>query len=135
MAKGLSKAEGRATSIYSCGDYPAQLMSCFGMNVHRDTDTVHPPRFCNPCYATVRRSTKAAEDRVPHKHSVVVFEWSRHTENCLVSLLQELMLCMNNVINIHRYANTLIVSQRVAGKTRTANRVVAGLQERLYYLS
>ena len=29
---------------------------------------------------------------VPHKHSVVVFEWSRHTDNCLVSFLQELLL-------------------------------------------
>ena len=62
-----------------------------------DTDTVHPPRICNLCFATLRRLTKAAEDGVPHKHSVVVFEWSRHTENCLVSLLQEPMLCMNKV--------------------------------------
>ena len=47
--KRLSKAKGRET--YSCSDYPAQLMACFGINVHRDTDTLHPPQFCNPCYA------------------------------------------------------------------------------------
>ena len=74
-------------------------MSCFGINVRQDTDTdtVHPPRFCNPCYATVRRSTKAAEEGFPHKHSIVVFEWVRHTENCLVSLLQKVVWCMNTV--------------------------------------
>ena len=42
-AKRLSKAKGRATSTYNCSDYSAELMSCFGIDVHKDIDTIHPP--------------------------------------------------------------------------------------------
>lgn len=93
----LSKAKGRATSTYSCSDYRTELMSCFGINVLKDTDTIHPPRFCNPCFLSVRRSTKSAQEGVPHKHSIVVFEWVSHTDNCLVSLLHKLLQFKNDV--------------------------------------
>ena len=82
----LSKAKGRAT-VYNCSDYRAKLISCFGVDTGSDQDNVHPPQFCNPCYAVTLRSEKASNASIPYTHSLDVFEWIEHSEvDCLVRL-------------------------------------------------
>lgn len=82
--KKLCKAKSKAT-VYPCKDHPNSLLKCFGVDISRDEPTIHPPKFCNPCFAVTKRFAKATADGVHYSHSVQCMEWSSHTEDtCMV---------------------------------------------------
>lgn len=44
---------------------------------------VHPPRFCNSCYLTMRCTLKARQDGSVHRTSLTLYSWEEHQEgNC-----------------------------------------------------
>lgn len=86
VARGHPKPKEGQQLIYSCRDYSTTLISCIGLDVSGDKGNVHPPQFCNPRYAIIRRIEKASQEGIPYTHSLDVFEWAVHNEeNCLVS--------------------------------------------------
>ena len=103
--KRLLKSKGRPAPTYSCSYHSAQLDSWFGIDVRKDIDIIHPSRFCNLCYG---RSTKASKDGIPHKHSTKVFQWEKHSDNCVV---REIAVATVILIphNVRRYARILCV--------------------------
>lgn len=52
---GLSLAKQRVT--YSCKDHTESLNRAFGIHVQSDQESVHPPRFCQRCFCSTRRSS------------------------------------------------------------------------------
>ena len=70
-------------TVYYCTQH--QLLKCFSVDVSQDDSTIHPLKFCNPCYAVTRRWSKTCADGVHYTHSVEPIDWSPHTEStCLV---------------------------------------------------
>ena len=78
------KSKGRPAPTHSCSKHSAELEYWFGINISKDDDTIHPSRFCNLCYAIIKRSTKAAKEGIPNRHSTEPFQWEKHSDNCLV---------------------------------------------------
>ncbi len=66
----LKKAKEKYESSYSCTEYVDFLANKYQLNVEKDDNSIHPPRFCNKCYLS------SSNSRSP------VF-WEIHTEeNC-----------------------------------------------------
>ena len=83
----LSKSKGRSTS-YSTIDHQEVLLACFGVDVSHDDTELHPPKFCNCCYATAKQHMRRSSSMIPHRHSIVPMNWTPHTRNsCLVRTL------------------------------------------------
>ena len=76
--KRLSKAKGKST-VYNCCEYTDQLQACFGVDVGKDKEGIHPQNFCNPCYLITRRSAKARQTGVPYTFTTATFTWTEHT--------------------------------------------------------
>ena len=58
------------------------LMSEFfqGNNTSSDNPAVHPPRFCNSCYLTMRQTMKARKDGSVHRTSLTLHSWIEHQD-------------------------------------------------------
>ena len=85
--KRLCKAKGKST-VYSCSEYKDQLQVCFGIDVGKDREDIHPKKFCNPCYMVTKRLANASRARVSYTFTTASFTWTEHTHTvtCLVSL-------------------------------------------------
>ena len=81
----LAKARGKVVT-YTCRDYAEELQASFSFSISQDDPQVHPPHFCQSCYCSMKRFTKAARDEVYFFRSTVVYEWKEHCQNCLVRL-------------------------------------------------
>lgn len=82
--KRLCKAKGRA-SVYQCTDHIADLFTSFGVNVSSDDDDkISPTKFCNPCYATMKRVIVAGKEGMPYTHTITPFVWTEHAPDCSV---------------------------------------------------
>ena len=58
------------------------LMSEFFQGNHTSSDNpaVHPPRFCNSCYLTMRQTMKARKDGSVHRTSLTLHSWIEHQD-------------------------------------------------------
>ena len=83
--KRLSKAKGKST-VYNCCEYTDQLQACFGVDVGKDKEGIHPKNLCNPCYLITKRFAKARQAGVPYTFTRASFTWTEHTHTCLVRL-------------------------------------------------
>ena len=63
---------------YSCLDKKEDLNRAFSINIDEDRDDIHPRRFCDGCYAVIKRKIKATEDNRPYLESIQPFQWSEH---------------------------------------------------------
>ena len=81
--KRLCKAKGRAT-IFDCVHFKEDLLSTFGVDVSSDDNQVSPTKFCNPCYAIMKRTAKASEKGMPYTHTIIPMIWTSHTPDCSV---------------------------------------------------
>ena len=82
--KRLCKVKSKDT-VYPCTHNQDSLLKCFGIDVSQGESTIHTLKFCNPCYAVIRRWAIAFADGVHYTHSVQLMDWSPHTEStCLV---------------------------------------------------
>ena len=72
--------------MYNCSDHSDQLKACFGLDVSKDVQDTHPSKFCNPCYKASKRWLKASEAGTSYSSSTTTFNWTQHTDNCLVRL-------------------------------------------------
>ena len=79
----LAKAKGKVVT-YSCGDYEEDLQTSFSLDVTRDDPQVHPLLFCQSCYCSMKRSTKAVSDGACFSSSKVCYNWKEHSEDCSV---------------------------------------------------
>ena len=75
--KQLCKARSRTTS-YWCSDHKEALEHCFGIDLTKDNPSIHPKKFCNPCYAVAKHSAAASTKGIPYHHSVVLMDWVPH---------------------------------------------------------
>ena len=86
----LHKRRKRGTE-YECSLHSHSLTKTFGVDVTADIPSVHPLKFCDRCYACVRRQDSADAQGLPYNHSTTVFIWEKHTDKeCKVrSTLQQ----------------------------------------------
>ena len=74
--------------MHKCTLHMAMLKSTFEVDVASDQPEVHPPFFCNSCYAAVKRHSTAASKGIPYCHSIEVFTWEKHQEEeCAVCII------------------------------------------------
>ena len=64
---------------YSCQAKKDDLCKAFQLNIDNDSDNVHPPNFCDSCYAIMVRKIKAIQDKKPYIQSLNIFSWSEHS--------------------------------------------------------
>ncbi len=67
----------RSRESHSCQAYKDDLYNAFEVDVNNDCDEVHPPKFCDSCYA---RNLRALMDNRPYIHSLTIFEWNEHSQ-------------------------------------------------------
>lgn len=79
----LSKARSRAI-VYDCSAHQPGLFTSFGVNLGDDDADTHPPKFCNPCYLTMKRDLKARAEGTRYLHEVNPFTWIKHGPGCQV---------------------------------------------------
>lgn len=82
----LQKAKSRKT-YYDCTYYKEELRTTFVIDVRGDSSDIHSKSFCGSCYAVIRRHSEAVLKGLPYEHSVQIFPWERHTDNCSVCTL------------------------------------------------
>ena len=115
--KRLCKAKSKAT-IYPCIQHQDSLLKSFGIDVSQDNSTIHPLKFCNPCYAVTRRWAKAFADGVHYTHSVQLMDWSPHSlSSCQVRRL----FCKKGINyndEIVRFATILNMPQVLEGERK-----------------
>lgn len=82
----LAKAK-RKLVTYTCREYAEQLQATFSFSISQDNPKVHPPHFCQSCYCSMKRFTKAVRDVASFCCcSTVVYEWKEHCQDCSVRL-------------------------------------------------
>ena len=82
--KRLCKIKSKAP-VHLCTQYSIDLLH-IGVDVSKDVPTTHPLKFCNPCYAMLRRAEKAHNTGVPYNSTTNPMEWTPHDDSgCLVS--------------------------------------------------
>lgn len=112
--KRLCKVKKQAPS-YCCNQFPADLLSTFGLDISKDLSTVHPTHFCNLCYSVTKRAERARKAGLPYTHTTVIMEWTTHDEDdCLVSTAQKKKCIIHTFF---RSVNTLSAAPMVAAKT------------------
>ncbi len=79
----LQKAKRRA-AVHTCILHTEALKATFELDVTTDDADVHPQAFCNGCYAAIQRNSTAMMKGLPYHHSIQVFPWHKHTEECSV---------------------------------------------------
>ena len=57
--------------------HTSRLNNVFSSNFELDMENIHPPRFCNVCYATLLKTEKRSS-----VHSKMPKTWLPHTEGC-----------------------------------------------------
>ena len=87
----LSKAKGKLVA-YTCREYQEHLLASFSLDVTQDEPEVHPLHFCQSCYCSMKRSTKAVRDGACFSTSKIVYEWKEHTQDCSVRCSLQLPL-------------------------------------------
>ena len=50
----------------------------------QDDPEIHPPKFCQSCYCSMKRCSNAAKDGVSIRSSTIVYEWKKHGQHCSV---------------------------------------------------
>ena len=63
-------------SVYVCADHPTDLMSTFGVDVQKDTPTVHPSHFCHAYKGAIYNYKRRG---IAFQNAVT---WHPHSENC-----------------------------------------------------
>ena len=79
----LAKAKGKLVT-YICKDYAEELQASFSFSISQDDPEIHASHFCQSCYCSMKRFTKAARDGVSFCCSTVVYEWKEHCQDCSV---------------------------------------------------
>lgn len=85
----------RHKSTQECSKYASGLKAAYGIDVSVDSKSIHPNRFCTPCYAAMKRILKTS-GRI--RSSVRVFKWEGHKDDCKVRQ----KFINNNSVN-HKY--------------------------------
>ncbi len=64
---------------YPCKAHQGSLLHAFTIDVRADQQDTHPPRFCNRCFAKVKKNSLTS--------SLAPFEWTPHTDSgCTVRI-------------------------------------------------
>lgn len=72
-----------ATEQGSSTSHSKLLRLCLGCNIELDDPQIHPPRFCNSCYLSMKRVRESKENGTVNRTSLKLFEWSMHqVEGC-----------------------------------------------------
>lgn len=70
---------------YLCTSYTEEILQAFHIDTRHDSSEIHPPKFCNKCYLSMRHVTAAAQKQTPYKCSVEPYDWFSHSvERCKV---------------------------------------------------
>ena len=79
------------------------LESCFGSTIG-DNPAIFPPRFCNSCYLTMKRMSKAQQDDTVYRKSLALHSWVEH---------------------VHRDCTTcdLVEARKTGGRPKTKNNI------------
>ena len=68
---------------YSCKAKKDDLHTAFLITIDEDNEDIHPPHFCDGCYAGMKRKIKATENKKICMQSLKLFQWSAHSDsNC-----------------------------------------------------
>lgn len=62
------------------GGKSSLIQVCFETPEQPYNSTIHPPRFCNSCYLTMRRMKKAKEEGTVYRSSLSLHTWEEHSE-------------------------------------------------------
>ncbi len=78
---------GRLTRVtYKCSTNTNKdkLKKYLGVNVEGDKEGVHPPLFCNKCWASLKKVEKATSSGTVSRTSLTQnpFPWTEHTDTC-----------------------------------------------------
>jgi len=65
---------------YACEKHANMLLECIDLNVSNDSPDVHPTKFCNNCYAVIKKISKALLDGTTARSSLQPFSFEQHTE-------------------------------------------------------
>ncbi len=69
---------------HSCQIRKDELYKAFQLHVEDDSADIHPPKFCDSCYAIMIRKIKAIETNILYMHSLAIISWSEHSDvNCM----------------------------------------------------
>ena len=113
--KRLSKAKGRLIS-YNCGKHQEELKAIFNIDVSQDDIELHPSYFCQSCYCCMKRLAKAMTQESPMRSSIAIYEWTPHTEGCLVRT--SMCIIPHLFTPAHRFVITLRCWQGGVAKIR-----------------
>ena len=65
---------------YACEKHAKMLLECIDLNVSNDSPNVHPTKFCNNCYAVIKKISKALLDGTTARSSLQPFSFEQHNE-------------------------------------------------------
>ena len=104
--KRLCKKIKQAPAYYYT-QFPADLLSTFGVDITQDLPTVHPIQFCYPCYSVTRRSEKARKTGLPYNHTTKTMDWVTHDgSDCLVRWFTAQRNKRKTKLSLYRSVNT-----------------------------
>ena len=70
--------------MYDTSAHQSDLLITYGIETRDDDQDIYPPKFCNPCYATLKRDLKARAEGTRYVHTVSPFIWTQHDIDCRV---------------------------------------------------
>ena len=62
------------------GEATTLIEECFKPNSTSTDDAVHPPKFCNSCYLTMKRMRKSTKDGTVYRTSLTLHQWTGHVD-------------------------------------------------------
>ena len=70
---------------YSVAMNISDLLTVFGTASQSDDAEIHPQKFCQSCYCSMKPALLAHEEKRDNS-STVVFAWSKHGDDCMVKV-------------------------------------------------
>ena len=65
---------------YNCCKYQQLLLDCLAVDVEGDKSDIHPPKFCNTCYAKLKKMQAALDSGREYRSSQEPVTWAQHSE-------------------------------------------------------
>ena len=70
---------------YSVAMNISDLLTAFGITTESDDAEIHPQKFCQSCYCSMKRAVAAHKENRDYSSSTVVFAWSKHGDDYMVN--------------------------------------------------
>jgi hypothetical protein len=88
--------------MYMCVEFHEELLLAFHIDTQKDSPEIHPPKFCNKCYVTMKRVIAASRSKTPYKCLLEPYDWCSHTISTCKVVCNTKKFVHNSFLSHHR---------------------------------